>query len=117
MKQRIEDAKNSLKEQKLEVTTRKFTLTTMLADLDTNIATNEQGVADAEERIRDKNKTIADTIRNIAQLQDRIDANKEVILGYLSYLYSKGDMVYDGENQVDVIRTLVLSDGNLSDIL
>ncbi|MFZ4461898.1 MAG: murein hydrolase activator EnvC family protein [Patescibacteria group bacterium] len=117
MKQRIEDAKNSLKEQKLEVTTRKFTLTTMLADLDTNIATNEQGVADAEERIRDKNKTIADTIRNIAELQDRIDANKEVILGYLSYLYSKGDMVYDGENQVDVIRTLVLSDGNLSDIL
>lgn len=117
MLKRIEESKDSLKEQKQAVTARKFTLTAMLADLDKDIADNEQKVSESEEMIRAKNKEIADTVRMISELQDRIDTNKQAILGYLSYLYSKSDLVYDDKNEVDVIKALVLSDGNLSDIL
>jgi hypothetical protein len=72
---------------------------------------------DAEEAIRIKNKEIADALREIVLLQARIDANKEAILGYLSYLYSKGDQVYGEDDSVDIIRTLVFTDGSISDVL
>ncbi len=89
----------------------------MLRDLEESIAQSTQKINDAEEAIRIKNKEIADLLRSIVALQNRMDANKEAILGYLSYVYSKGDQVYGDQGSVDIIRTLVLTDGNISDVL
>jgi len=114
---RIQAAKDSLKEQKKEVTVRKFTLQSMLQELDTNISTVTSKIADSEEAIRVKNREIADLLREMVALQDRIEANKETIMNYLSYIYSKGDIVYDDASSVDLIRTLVFTDGNVSDVL
>ena len=114
---RIEESKESLKEQKLEVTSRKFTLQSMLAELEQEIESHRNAIVDAEEGIRSKNKAIADTLRSIVALQDRIDTNKEAILGYLGYLYGKGNIIMDESHDIDMIRTLVLTDGNVSDIL
>lgn len=114
---RIQTAKDSLKEQKKEVTTRKFTLQSMLEELDGNISDVTTKISDSEEAIRVKNRQIADLLREMVSLQDRIDANKETIMNYLSYIYSKGDIVYSDESSVDLIRTLVFTDGNVSDVL
>ncbi len=114
---RVGESKDSLKQQKQEVTARKFTLEAMLTELEKTMSENEQKISESEEMIREKNRDIAETIRSISDLQDRIESNKQAILDYLSYIYSKSDLIYDEKNEVDVIRTLVLSDGNLSDIL
>lgn len=114
---RIQNAKDSLKEQKKEVTSRKYTLQSLLAELDTNITEVTVKIADSEEAIRAKNREIADLLREIVSLQDRIDANKETIMNYLSYIYSKGDGMYSDESSIDLIRTLVFTDGNVSDVL
>lgn len=50
-------------------------------------------------------------------LETKISANKASPLEYLSYIYSKGDMVYGEDNELDVVRSIILNDGNLSDIL
>ncbi len=117
MMNRIEESKESLKEQKLEVTSRKFTLQDMLSELESEIVTHTSEIVDAEEHIRIKNKSIADTLRHIVVLQDRIDSNKSAILDYLGYLYGKGNIIMNEGNDIDIVRTLVLTDGNVSDIL
>lgn len=117
MIQRIQESKDSLKDQKREVTTRKYTLQSMLQELDGNISDVSTKISDSEESIRIKNKEIADLLREMVQLQDRIDSNREAIMSYLSYIYKKGDTVYGDEESVDLIRTLVFTDGNVSDVL
>ncbi len=117
MIQRIQDSKDSLKEQKKEVTSKKYTLQTMLAELDGNIESVTGKISQSEESIRAKNREIADLLREMVSLQNRIDANKETIMNYLSYIYTKGDVVYSDEASIDLIRTLVFTDGNVSDVL
>ncbi len=114
---RIQDAKDSLKEQKREVTSRKYTLQSMLEELDGNITSVTEKISESEESIRGKNRDIADLLREMVSLQSRIDANKETIMNYLSYIYTKGDVVYGDETSIDLIRTLVFTDGNVSDVL
>jgi murein DD-endopeptidase MepM/ murein hydrolase activator NlpD len=117
MMTRINESKNALKEQKQVVTTRKLTLQSMIADLDESINVNITKIADTEEAIRLKNTDIIRKLREIVDLQNRIDANKETILSYLVYMYGKGDLVYGENNSIDIIRTLVFTEGNISDVL
>lgn len=117
MIQRIQESKESLKEQKKEVTSKKFTLQSLLEEIGANIDSVTVKISDSEEAIRSKNREIADLLREMVSLQNRIDANKETILNYLSYIYSKGDVVYSDEESIDLIRTLVFTDGNVSDVL
>ena len=114
---RIQESKDSLKDQKREVTTRKYSLQSMIEELNQNITDKTKQIADSEESINAKNREIADLLREMVQLQDRIDTNKEAILSYLSYIYSKGDLMYDDEDSIDLIRALVFTDGNVSDVL
>jgi murein DD-endopeptidase MepM/ murein hydrolase activator NlpD len=117
MMNRINESKNALKEQKQTITTRKFTLQSMITDLDENIDTNLAKISDTEEAIRLKNRDIIRKLREIVELQNRIDANKDTILSYLAYMYGKGDLVYGDDNSIDIIRTLVFTEGNISDVL
>ena len=86
---RIEESKNSLKEQKQTVTSRKYNLQSLIADLDENIALNTTKISDAEEAVKVANRSILLKLREIVALQSRIDSNKDAILSYLSYVYSK----------------------------
>jgi murein DD-endopeptidase MepM/ murein hydrolase activator NlpD len=117
MMSRINESKNALKEQKQTITTRKFTLQGMIADIDESMSANLAKIADTEEAIRLKNRDIIRKLREIVELQNRIDANKDTILSYLAYMYGKGDLVYGEDNSIDIIRTLVFTEGNISDVL
>jgi murein DD-endopeptidase MepM/ murein hydrolase activator NlpD len=67
--------------------------------------------------LKEKNREISLLLQNIVDLQHKIDANKEAILSYLAYVYKKGDGIYDSEQEFDIIKTLVFTDGNVSDVL
>jgi len=114
---RLESAKEQYKEQKREVTKQKLTLKSYIAEIDANISDTEKAIAEAKQEIQINNENIAKLMQDILDLEEKISSNKASLLEYLSYIYSKGDMVYGEDNQIDVIRSIVLNDGNLSDII
>ncbi len=113
---RIDASKEQYKEQKRMVTREKFTLMKMIVDLDACIAETEKSITDTEELIAEKNREIAKYSMHIDELNAKIEENKAAILRYLTYIYTKGDLVYDETQNIDVIRSIILNDGNLGEI-
>ena len=114
---RLESAKDQYKEQKREVTKQKLTLKSYIAEIDSNTADTERAIEETKQEISINNENIAKLVQDILDLEEKISSNKASLLEYLSYIYSKGDMVYGEDNEIDVIRSIVLNDGNLSDII
>ncbi len=114
---RLQSSKEQYKEQKQVVTREKITLKRTIAELDTSISETEQSIKDTEDRIAEKNREIAEYSLHIDELQQKIATNKESILKYLTYIYTKGDLIYDNAQNIDVMRSIILNDGNISDIL
>lgn len=117
MMEKIEQDKSELKDQKREITSKKFTLQSLIEELDGDIEAKVVTIDTTELKLKDKNREISELLQNIVDLQHKIDANKEAILGYLAYVYKKGDGLYDNEQEFDIIKTLVFTDGNVSDVL
>ena len=113
---RINSSKEQYKEQKRVVTREKFTLKKMIIDLDTSIAETEKSISDTEELIAEKNREIAQYAMHIDELNTKIQENKTSILRYLAYIYTKGDLVYDETQNIDVLRSIILNDGDLWEI-
>lgn len=113
---RINSSKEQYKEQKRMVTREKFTLKRTIIELDTSIAETEKSIADTEELIAEKNREIAKYALHIEELNTKIDENKRSILRYLTYVYTKGDLVYDEAQNIDVLRSIILNDGDLGEI-
>lgn len=113
---RIDSSKEQYKEQKRVVTREKFTLKRTIADLDTSISETEKSIQDTEGLIAEKNREIAKYALHIDELNTKIEENKASILRYLTYIYTKGDLVYDGTQNIDVLRSIVLNDGDIGEI-
>lgn len=113
---RISDSKEQYKEQKRVVTREKFTLKKTIADLDASIAETEKSISDTEDLIAEKNREIAKYAAHIDELNAKIQENKTSILRYLSYIYNKGDLVYDEAQNIDLLRSIILNDGDLGEI-
>lgn len=113
---RIDSSKEQYKEQKRVVTREKFTLKRTIANLDTSIFETEKSIQDTEDLIAEKNREIAKYALHIDELNTKIEENKASILRYLTYIYTKGDLVYDGAQNIDVLRSIVLNDGDIGEI-
>lgn len=114
---RLQSSKEQYKEQKRIVTREKITLKRTISELDASINETEQSISDTEDRISEKNREIAQYAQHIEELQQKITVNKEAILRYLTYIYSKWDLIYDDSQNVDIMRSIILNDGDISDIL
>lgn len=113
---RIDSSKEQYKEQKQVVTREKFTLKKAIADLDASIAETEKSIQDTEDLIAEKNREIAKYAEHIETLTAKIEENKASILRYLTYIYTKGDLVYDETQNIDVLRSIILNDGDIGEI-
>ncbi|MDD4151401.1 MAG: peptidoglycan DD-metalloendopeptidase family protein [Candidatus Gracilibacteria bacterium] len=80
----------------------------------------EESQADIKKSTIDIIKTtneISSTEQEILDLNDKIEANKKIILEYLVHIYKSGNIVYDGE-ELDSLRTILIEGkGDLADIL
>jgi peptidoglycan hydrolase CwlO-like protein len=114
---RLENSKEQYKEQKREVTKQKLTLKSYIAEIDGNIADSEKAIEETRQEISINNEKISEFMENILSLETKISSNKSSLLEYLTYIYSKGDMVYGEDNELDIVRSIILNDGNLSDII
>lgn len=113
---RINSSKEQYKNQKRVVTREKFTLRNTIRDLDASIAETEKSISDTQNLIAEKNRDITKYSSHIEELNTKIQENKTSILRYLTYIYIKGDLVYDDTQNIDVLRSIILNDGNIGDI-
>jgi peptidoglycan hydrolase CwlO-like protein len=113
---RINSSKEQYKEQKRVVTREKFTLKKIISDLNASIEDTEKIIADTESLIAEKNRGIAQYSKHINELNTKIQDNKMSILRYLTYIYTKGDLVYDETQNIDVLRSIILNEGDIGEI-
>jgi murein DD-endopeptidase MepM/ murein hydrolase activator NlpD len=114
---RLENARKQYQTRKLEITKEKVSLRTTLKAIDESIDKTLSTIRETEIEIVRKNREISEFQKKITELQGKIASNKKAILDYLSYLYTRGDLVYSDNQEVDVVKSILLNDGNLSDIL
>lgn len=113
----VEDRKKVLKERKRNVTKQKFDLKTALKELDDSIAQTESDIKDKEDEILSKNLEISELTSKISDVNAKIDANKKTILNYLSYIYTKWEWMYSEDNEIDVVKSIVLNDWDIAEML
>ncbi len=114
---RLENAKSQYQDRKQGLQVQKVTLRNTLKRLDDSIAESMEMIRDTEIKIVKGNRNIAELQTKIADLKVKIEANRKTILEYLAYVYSKGDLVYAEDQDVDILKSMILNDGNFSDIL
>lgn len=114
---RVEDRKNSLKETKRNITRKKFDLKTTLKQIDESIEETEASIKTKEEEISTKNIYITKYSEKIQEIDLKIVENRKTILKYLEYIYSKWEWMYWEDNNIDVIRSIILNDWNLWDLI
>lgn len=114
---RLENAKTQYQSRKQDLQVQKVTLRNTLKRLDDSIGQSMEMIRDTEIKIVKGNRKIADLQTKIADLKVKIEANRKTILEYLAYVYSKGDLVYAEDQDVDILKSMILNDGNFSDIL
>ena len=113
----IEATKKDLQSQSLGLLKRQLNLQDYISDLDAGIAANQKDIDAVKDKITSTNVNIGNYLRDIQSTQTRIDANKHAILEYLTYIYSRGDLVYSSDqNDIDIMKTIIMNDGNISDI-
>lgn len=117
MLKKVEDRKEILKSRKRNVTKQKFDLKHAIEDLDASIKETEDSIKQTENEISNKNWEIIELTSRIKTLDEKIINNKKTLLSYLSYIYTKWDWLYWSDNDVDVIRSVILNDWNLWDLL
>ncbi len=114
---RLEDSKNQIKEKKKNISKKKITLKNTIRILDSDIENTQNEIKKIELDIADKNKKIIDFTAKIQDLDSKIMENKKSILKYLNYIYTKWDLVYSEDNDLDVVKSIILNDWNISDII
>lgn len=114
---RVNDSKNQIKDRKKFITKKKITLSNTIKELDIDIENTQIEITKTLQEISLKNQNIADFSKKINSLDSQINENKKSILEYLTYIYSKWDLVYSEDNNLDVIKSILLNDWNLSDII
>ena len=67
-----------------------------------------------ESSIYEKEMKIKALERASVQLRKKIISHREVILEYLANMYSEGNLIFDDEGEVDIIKTLVLTEEDTS---
>ncbi len=117
LQKRLGNAREQYQERKQELQVEKVTLRNTLKRLDESIETSMGMIRDTEIAIVKGNRNIAELEVKISELKEKIEANRKTILEYLTYVYSRGDLVYSDGQDVDILKSIILNDGNLSDIL
>lgn len=115
--ERLENAKSQYRERKIALQSEKVTLRNTLKRLDESIEDSMEMIKDTEINIVKGNRNIAELQTKIADLKSKIEANRKTILDYLTYVYTRGDLVYAEDQNVDLLKSMILNDGNFSDIL
>lgn len=116
IRQRILESKDELSSQKEVLTTRKLNLEETINQLDTEINTTNEEIASLNREVLKLTQEIQDLKVESEELQKEITKSREVLLEYIAHIYKKSNLIID-DNEVDSLKTILLSSWNISDIL
>lgn len=102
---------------KTEVTERRNTLEEALGILDATIEQSESSIKIMNVRIKQKDLRSQELSQMLVDTSKKIYVYRQTILSYLSNIYAEGNMVLDTEGEVDIIKWLILSDGDTDEAL
>jgi murein DD-endopeptidase MepM/ murein hydrolase activator NlpD len=91
-------------------TQKRVDLETALAVIDKAIADTFAQIQDTELHIREKEILTQDLIRSSIDMKKKIAQNRAVILRYLAQIYTEENMISDGDGNVDIFRSMILSE-------
>ncbi len=113
---RIVNAREQVEEQRVGITRKRITLQEYITELDISIARTEAEITDIQEKIAATNRSIGRYSLEIRQTQERIARDRKIMLDYLSHIYSRGELVYADGQDVDLIKTVIMNDGDIAEI-
>lgn len=112
---KLDETKAQYEDQKEIISSRRATLEEFLKQTDADIANKLREIAQTEATISAKQSEISIKQNSMVELQQRIVKNKHVILEYLAYIYTKWDLLYDDSQNIDVLRGILMNDGDIQD--
>ncbi len=114
---KVESIQWNYGEKKDALSERRSTLEETIAIFDKKIAETNDSISGTLLSIQEKREQIQGYNVQSIGIKKEINKNKQVILKYLAYIYTKWGTIYDENNSVDTLKLLILNDGNIDDIL
>lgn len=116
----LESLKNKLQtietyyvQKKEETTSKRLTLEEAIKAIDNSIAFTQSWIIETNNSITQKIQKIQTLERASIDLKKRIVDHKKIILSYVANVYSEGNIIYDNEGEVDVMKAMILSEENV----
>jgi murein DD-endopeptidase MepM/ murein hydrolase activator NlpD len=117
LKSRLAVVKDAYVEKKSVVVERRRSLESAIATLDKAIETMATSIQETKNTIYQKEKKIQELHVASFQMKKKIAGHKKIILSYLSNIYSEGNMILDVAGNVDIMKSLILSDADTDFLL
>lgn len=119
IKDKAQSKTQELSVQKDVISARVLNLQETIAQMDADIATIEGDINSINRDIIQTTLSINETKQKITQLNIEIAENKKILLDYISHIYKKSNLIIadEGNKDVDSIKTILLSEGDLGEVL
>jgi murein DD-endopeptidase MepM/ murein hydrolase activator NlpD len=114
--ERLNNIKTQIKTNKRMVTLKKITLQNAIKEIEESIVKSEDRMKAINIAISQNNRLIVDIIARTDDINKKIEVNKETLLAYITYISKKSDLVYGESHEIDIMKSIILNDGNISDI-
>lgn len=115
-RKKLSDVTLRYDQKRSEYTRERQSLESTLSLLSGSIARTESSLRTTERSLLDTAEQVQDFTALSLEFKRKIHRNRTVLLGYLSNMYSEGNLLYDENNTIDTFRTLLMTDGS-TDVL
>lgn len=120
LKNRLQTLQSAYQSKKDSITESRISLENTLIILAQSIAATEKSIQETTISITEKQQKIQQLRSSELLIKARIRERRQIILSYLTNIYSEGNTVFDEMGNIDLIKSMILSeedaDFTLSDI-
>lgn len=112
----VERGQRQAKIERQPLLEKRIGLESLLQTINSQIATNTVEFARAQKSVQETNISIINLSRNIGNLEKKIVTSRSTLSRYFHQMYVSSDALYGEDNNIDLVRGLVLARGSVSDV-
>lgn len=109
LRSRMAEVENYYTEKKDDAARERVSLETAIATLDRSMQATETAISDTKSQILAKQQRIHTLEYASIELKKKIAEHRKIILSYLANLYSEGNLIFDDDGNVDMMKALILT--------
>lgn len=109
LKTKMAEVEEIYKQKKEATTVQRLNFESAIASLESAISLMERSIDQTKTRILEKQKSIELLEYASAQMKKKIAENRKVILEYLSNIYDEGNVLFDDEGKIDIMKTMIMT--------